>query len=195
MGTPTTSPRSGQDQKRYKVGRRPKQTRPPETHRGRSIRKRAVTEALVLLAELHKVYALVDPRDGLVRAVGEAATPLCDRLARYLWAAGSGRSGRIYDWIRELDAAGMRPTIIRLGVDTEAEGFDLFPPGQLRNEQPAGSGPAPALEWTVEWVRVLGRLPDHVIADLRGVSRQTISRARRSMGIPSYRDWRAANST
>ena len=192
MGTPTTT-RSGPAKKAYKVRRKPKYTRPPTAYNGRPIERMPSHQAQAHLETHYKVYGLVDPRDGLVRAVGEAQTPLTARLRRYSYAARNERSGRIYDWLRQLQATGLRPTIVQLDASTEAEGFALFPEGQLYNEQPAGSGPAPALEWTVEWTRILGRVPDDVIADWRGVCEMTISNARRAMGIPTHRDWLRAS--
>lgn len=186
MSTPTTPPSSGdQSKKPYSVKGTPTVLFPPESWKGQAIDLMPTEEAEARLADFFKVYGLADPRDRRVFAVGETAASLDDRLKRYLTAAKKGRSGKIYDHLREIARDGFEPSIVRLPVETEADGFALFEPGQLKNEQPPGSGPAPSLEWTVGWVRPLGRVSDAVIAAMRGVSVSTVARVRRSMGILS----------
>lgn len=58
------------------------------------------------------VYALIDPRDGKPRYIGQTKRPLAERLSGHL---GSTRTQpRVRAWVAELRAAGLRPRIIPL---------------------------------------------------------------------------------
>jgi hypothetical protein len=72
-----------------------------------------------LSPDIH-IYALIDPRDGAVRYIGQTKTP-----KRRL----SGHMGQIHDsykyrWIRRLKALGLRPVMEILEIATEANWSD-----------------------------------------------------------------------
>ena len=60
------------------------------------------------------IYGLLDPRDLALRYVGKTHLRRELRLARHVEAALEGRSAPVSQWIRELDAAGLRPRIFVL---------------------------------------------------------------------------------
>lgn len=59
------------------------------------------------------VYALIDPRDGATRYIGQTTRPLPARLAGHI----STPAASIAAWITELKAAGLRPAIAPLHQD------------------------------------------------------------------------------
>jgi hypothetical protein len=60
------------------------------------------------------IYGLLDPRDLALRYVGKTHLRKELRLARHVAATIEGRSTPVCQWIRELDAAGLRPHIFLL---------------------------------------------------------------------------------
>lgn len=54
------------------------------------------------------IYALIDPRTDAVRYVGKSDKPRT-RLRQHIRAASGGANSRLYQWIRELLAAGLEP--------------------------------------------------------------------------------------
>jgi len=59
----------------------------------------------------HKIYALVDPRFGDVRYVGKTSKKLRERLAEHI---ENPTNCRTLEWIRGLQADGLRPEIVKL---------------------------------------------------------------------------------
>lgn len=57
-----------------------------------------------------EIYELHDPRDGIVRYVGQSRSAV-KRLRWHLWAAQYGYRGRVYNWLRVLLNLGLKPTI------------------------------------------------------------------------------------
>jgi len=56
------------------------------------------------------VYLLRDPRDSRIRYVGAAQKPR-SQLSKNLYHARNRATGAFYDWLRELRASGLRPTV------------------------------------------------------------------------------------
>ena len=191
---PTTpSSHAGDEKRGYPAAQEPLYVDPPTHYGGSLIDLMSVEAAQAHLAEWVKRYVLEDVRDGSMFGVGETSNPLPDRLGKYITDARAGYPSRLHRRVRDILEAGLRPRIHRVYADTEAEAFEMHPDAE--NERAAGGGPGPCLDWPVEWVRLLGRVPDSVLAQWRGVGTSTICRTRRSMGIPSYRDWRRATRT
>lgn len=75
--------------------------------------------------QCYRVYALVDPRDGLVYYVGQTANHLYLRLQDHLRRRHGDRT-RKAEWLRELLDAGFDPQIVQLeeftGSRTQAYG-------------------------------------------------------------------------
>lgn len=65
----------------------------------------------ILPLNKHVIYALVDPRDGMVRYVGVTKNP-ARRLTDHL-RGGRGQSGK-KDWIEELQAIKLMPVFVFL---------------------------------------------------------------------------------
>ena len=92
------------------------------------------------------IYGLTDPADPLsVRYVGQTQQRhLSNRLSQHCVDARAGRSGRKNEWVREVLAAGRRPTMIVLAVDppdgdaSEREWIDRLP--DLLNQTSGGTG-------------------------------------------------------
>lgn len=68
-----------------------------------------------------QIYALTDPRDNAVRYVGFTTKPLCERLRRHINDTGQKKL-HVSNWLRQLKALNLRPTISALeageGADT-----------------------------------------------------------------------------
>ncbi len=60
------------------------------------------------------VYLLRDPRDSRIRYVGACRDPK-NNLRKQLFDAKRRRVGVLYDWLRELRAAGLRPLVTLVG--------------------------------------------------------------------------------
>lgn len=56
------------------------------------------------------IYALLDPRDGRVRYVGACRDPK-GNVRKLLFDAKRRRIGYVFDWLRDLRAAGLRPSV------------------------------------------------------------------------------------
>jgi hypothetical protein len=71
---------------------------------------------------LTRIYALKDPRDGLVRYVGKTVAPIHIRLSNHISAAvKDGKDTYVCRWIRLLNAAGIRP--IAEHIETVGDGW------------------------------------------------------------------------
>lgn len=106
-----------------------------------------------------KVYGLSDPRDGRIRYVGCTTLPLLSsRLAAHVdqskFPQRRGYTSARAVWIREVLAAGKRPTIVLLqsaftadeGAEVERQWIERL--GDLVNQSPGGPGlpdPSPAV--------------------------------------------------
>lgn len=60
-----------------------------------------------------RIYALIDPRDSLVRYVGVTGAPLAERLAEHAIEA-RGSDTRKARWLRDLSSYGLTPSIVVL---------------------------------------------------------------------------------
>ncbi len=65
------------------------------------------------------IYALIDPRDGSTRYIGQTLKPLDRRLAEHLGSASSG--AKKIAWLNELESLGLQPTISALESVTTSE--------------------------------------------------------------------------
>lgn len=66
------------------------------------------------------IYALVDPRDGLIRYVGQSVDPekrLAHHLTRYT-------SIRVWTWTSKLRRLGLKPQVVRLAQAVPGERAD-----------------------------------------------------------------------
>jgi hypothetical protein len=59
------------------------------------------------------IYGLSDPRDATVRYVGQSATPRA-RYSSHLSGQGRSENAAKAAWLEELDALGLRPTLVIL---------------------------------------------------------------------------------
>jgi hypothetical protein len=60
------------------------------------------------------IYAMVDPRTGLIRYIGKTIHSLRHRRSAHIHDARSGKNGHRCKWIRSLLFSGLRPTIIEI---------------------------------------------------------------------------------
>src|SRR5712691_11915834 len=66
----------------------------------------------------HTIYALIDPRNDVVRYIGMTATPLGHRLYLHL-TNERGKRTKKTEWIRELQQADLQPNIQALEENIE----------------------------------------------------------------------------
>ena len=143
------------------------------------------------------IYALSDPRSGIVYYVGRTWQPLVMRLQQHVWRSRTGRDtcGRAV-WIKSLWEQGVKPAITPLEMVDEAD----WPQAEWRwivhfrsagaplvNEAAAGAGGTRShiIEWTPELDARLGVEADSVIAEELGVTRKAVSYRRRVLKIPA----------
>lgn len=135
-------------------------------------------------------YALLphDPEDPRVY-VGMTAGPLGDRLQNHLTSRTHAAASRYSRWLDEQKAAGTRPLIVATTYGSEEEAMAAFREAgyDVVNVAAGGFGRVPRT-WTAEEDALLGRAHDAEVAGIVGVSRMTVSRRRRTSGIPAFRD-------
>ena len=138
-----------------------------------------------------KIYALIDPRDGVVRYIGQTVQPLYNRLANHVDKARRGKDNTPKsEWIREILACGKRPLIKLLcnvskeqKRDEEAKWIERYKETVL-NVAPAGAGGSFDRRFDVDkYKHLLGVLSDGEIATMAGVTRKTVSYHRKKMHI------------
>jgi hypothetical protein len=142
------------------------------------------------------IYALVDPRTDQVRYIGQTVQPLEYRLWSHLHVAARRKVDTPkVRWLQELQAAGLKPSIIALEVVThqdrkQAEGkwIQHFSDGSLTNSAPPGAGGTHSHLgiWTPEVDKRLGKESDEAIALDLGVTRKAVAYRRRKLKIPSF---------
>lgn len=59
----------------------------------------------------HVIYGLIDPRDGQLRYVGKTCSSAAKRLSEHLGHARRGRQRHVYNWLRQLLAASLKPEV------------------------------------------------------------------------------------
>lgn len=144
----------------------------------------------------HRIYALSDPRDGVVRYVGQTMAPLWRRLSDHIQAAKRGKPKHSPKgaWIRELRQLNLKPAIVLLeecGDDwREAECRWIGSFAGLFNAKKGGAGGsqhriAELPQWATER---LGKMADARIAEKLGVSRKAVTYYRDLLGIPASFD-------
>ncbi len=148
------------------------------------------------LSPVHKIYSLSDPRDGVVRYVGQTRAPLWSRLSDHIQAAKRGRPKHSPKaaWILDLRALGMKPSISLLeecdGDWREAECRWIASFSDLYNAKRGGGGGSQnrLAELPQAAIDQLGKIADSRIAETLGVSRKAVSYYRKLLGIPASFD-------
>lgn len=74
------------------------------------------------MSETGSIYALVDPRDDVVRYVGQTIGALEKRLIEHYTAP---RTAPMRDWVQELRGVGLKP-VIRLLEDVPRECLNVY---------------------------------------------------------------------
>lgn len=141
---------------------------------------------------MFRIYGLVDPTTDRIVYVGKCVTSLKTRLTSHLTKARTGRTKTpTGDWIRRLQAQGLRPSIRLLEASSgcwrtverawvarlRAEGC------QLLNRYAGGNGAHTRAALAPQFVALLGVISDGRIAKQAGLSRETITYHRRRAGI------------
>lgn len=144
------------------------------------------------------IYGLYHPQTDTIRYVGKTVTPLRRRLSNHEYRARSGRNkGPVGNWIRRLQARGLRPVIRALEeVRTESwQAAERRWVSQLRkegrrllNRHPGGNGAHSRAALPAELQKLLGVISDARIAERAGLCRETITYHRRRAGIPASGD-------
>lgn len=144
----------------------------------------------------HKIYALRDPRDSVVRYVGQTLCPLWRRVSDHIQAAKRGRPKHSpkAGWILELRSLGMKPEIVLLEECTgdwrEAECRWIASYPDLFNAKRGGGGGSQhrLAELPQAAIEQLGKVADSRIAETLGVSRKAVAYYRNLFGIPASFD-------
>lgn len=84
------------------------------------------------------VYALADPRNGLIRYVGATTTDLTGRISGHLWAARQGASSPVSVWVAELLAADLRPTVSTIRAEVPNAELGDAEDEEIRGHHEAG---------------------------------------------------------
>lgn len=92
------------------------------------------------------IYALVDPRDGAPRYVGRSSAPRKRFYAHISVGLIRMENRRRYDWVRELEAHGLRPALLILetcqieqAAEAELRWIERYrPSGKLFNGTASG---------------------------------------------------------
>lgn len=71
-----------------------------------------------------EVYGLIDPRSGGLRYVGKTERSAVARLKRHIHNAREGVKSHVYNWLRQLLAAGLKPEVEVLERHETAEALD-----------------------------------------------------------------------
>lgn len=147
---------------------------------------------------IQRIYALVDPRDGLVRYVGKTIQALPWRLQQHRQLARTEHSAKA-DWLLDLESQGLRPDIRLLEElpdkanwrDAERRWGRLFAE-TLINDRSPGSGGCDEHQRKVCWTPAidarLGTVADAVLAEELGCSRKNVTYRRDKLGVPAAHD-------
>lgn len=145
---------------------------------------------------MNTIYALYDPRDGAYKYVGKTRCSLNRRLVEHISTARDRLESRpVYQWIRSLLCAGVRPEIEALeqvpdesAAQKEREWFDRLKNScKLHNASAPGascSAGRALIMWTPEALSRLGKDGDAEIAKDLGCCRESVVYRRELLGIP-----------
>lgn len=144
------------------------------------------------------IYALCHPKTQEIVYVGKSCLPLVQRLNGHCTKARTNRTRTpIGDWIRALQAEGLKPTISLLEEVTTGRWQDaerawiknLRERGcHLRNRHPGGNGAHTRAPLPDHLFKLLGKISDARIAEQSHLCRETITYHRRRAGIPKSND-------
>lgn len=146
---------------------------------------------------MHRIYSLSDPRDGVVRYVGQTRAPLWSRLSEHIQTAKRGKPKHSPKaaWIRELRALGLKPVIVELEAcerdwrEAERDWMSLYAATSYNAKAGGGGGSQNRIGGLPpEAVAQLGKVSDARIAETMGVTRKAVSYYRRILGIPAAYD-------